>query len=180
MAFLAPIALIAGGVGTAMSAIGQYSQMKSEANASDYNASVMRQNAEATMNQTQAQVDVIRRNNSLLESRQRVLYAKAGVQMTGTPIEVMADTAAVGELQAQQEFYSGKIAAGKYLSQADMEEMKAKQLRKMAPWAAATSLLTGASKLGMAYGSAKIPTSSPGPGYQYTPNSSIYSASGTY
>jgi hypothetical protein len=135
------------------------------------------QNAQAELNKAAAESDVERRNAALLLSRQHVLYGKSGVQMSGSPIATMSESAALGELKAQQDLYAGQIAAGRDLSSASMESTKAKYLKKMAPWAAATTLLTGAAKGYMAYGT-PASTSGPGPGYSYLPNPYTTAASG--
>jgi hypothetical protein len=100
------------------------------------------------------------REKSLAGSKQRALYAKAGVRLEGSPLEVMADTAAQYELDLSTQRYN--LATG--LEKIRYEsEVKQAQLAAQAQWqrslakAYKTSsyLMAGATLLGGAYSAGK-------------------------
>lgn len=114
-AWLAP-ALMLGGAG--LSAFGSYRQAQTQGDIMDFNArqtaidaQIARQNARAqaqfirTQGASQAaqgreEAKMIRKQGRALEGRQRTRYAKAGLRLEGTPLEVMAQTIEDVELDA--------------------------------------------------------------------------------
>lgn len=59
-----------------------------------------------------------------LSARQRVLFAKGGVQATGTPEDVLAETALQSESNALATMYSGKITQSQLLASANARGME--------------------------------------------------------
>jgi hypothetical protein len=128
--------------GTTMSAI-------SASNAAKYNADVAEQNAIAERNRAQYEENAHRRNVQKLLSAQRALYGKANVEMEGSPLLVMEDTAGQGELDALAIRFGGDIAAAKQRSAANLARMQGSSALTSGYVSAGTSLLTSASKVNM-------------------------------
>jgi len=59
-----------------------------------------------------------------LSARQRVLFAKGGVQLSGTPEDVLSETAEQAESNALATMYSGKITQSQLLASADARGME--------------------------------------------------------
>ena len=70
----------------------------------------------------------------------RAGIAKSGARMEGTPLMVLAESAANAELDA----LNTRFSTGR---QMELERMRGTQARRAAYWSAGTSLLTGASRI---------------------------------
>lgn len=130
-------ALVMMGAGTAMEAAGQYQQSKIQQQWAEYNAAVSKY-------ETAVETQKMRKGRLQLLSAQRARYAKAGIEFTGTPLEVMTETAdqleqeiaerrRAGEIESQMATYQGKVA------------------KQTGAWSAGTSLLTGGAGILGAY-----------------------------
>jgi hypothetical protein len=121
-------------IGTAFSAVGAIQQGQAAASTADYNARVATQNA--------AYEERIQREKAQrLMAQQSSGYLKAGVAMSGTPLDVLADTAAQAELDALAIRYGGATQAAGYRAQG--------AAAKTAGYiGTGTTLLTGASSWG--------------------------------
>lgn len=104
--------------GAATSAIG-FVQAAAAAEASgNYNAQladrdafVAGQNRQATAQQTRIAAEDKRRETRRRLSSIRAQYGAAGVQLTGSPLDVLEDSAIEGEQDAQRVEYEGRVAA---------------------------------------------------------------------
>jgi hypothetical protein len=129
-------------MGTGMSAFGQYQQGQAQAAASEYNAAATEEKGKYEESQAR---DRLRR----LLGTQRALYAKAGVDITsGSPLLVMADTAAQGEQEALN------IRRG-YQTEAGIDRFYGKQYKKAGMIGAGSTFLSGLGKAGTEYASWK-------------------------
>lgn len=146
MAFaaLAPIMTV---VGTGVSAYGQYQSYRSEKAMHEYNRDVAKAQEEQIQNETRERVRRQRRSNDRFISQQKAAYAKAGVKTTGTPLEVMARTAADLELAALDTAYAGESAAQAAMQKAAVNQMYADASGRAMPWAVGSTLTKGASQL---------------------------------
>lgn len=86
-------------------------QGKETSIANEYNAAVARANKEAI--QVSAELDIQRQKKAAIRLRgeQVVGYAKAGVKLEGSPLEVMIDSAAQAELDMAITAYNAKTSA---------------------------------------------------------------------
>jgi hypothetical protein len=122
--------------GTALSAVGRYRAGKAQAAAFEYNADIDRKKAVIAEDRSRAR---LRR----LMGSQRALYAKAGVDLSsGSPLEVLAFTAAEGEKEALNIRQFGQEAG-------DIGDFSADAARQAGNIGAGATLLTG---LGQAAG----------------------------
>lgn len=135
---IAAISAIAG----AGSAI--YSGIKQE-EAADYNAAVSEQAARAAKDKASYEEDIHRERVRKLISSQRALYGKSGVDMSGSPLLTLEDTAGQGELDALAIRYGGNVSAAQNRSAATLSRMQGSAARTSSYIQAGSSLLTGAS-----------------------------------
>jgi hypothetical protein len=145
------------------SAYGAYSSGKAQKSAEKYNAAVARQEGEIA--RRQADIDIARKKKEATRyrARQEVLYAKAGVQQTGSPLEVMTDTAAEFIFDEMILDYNAKVSQSRATSQAQYHEMLGSQYYKEGLTKAGTTLLATGANLGLRYaGGSSSPRSSSG------------------
>jgi len=147
MAYATTTYLIAAAV---IAAAGSVYSGEQSRKAASQNADIQEQaaaNAEA-----KAKYDEERHRKSVdkLLSAQRALYGKSGLDMSGSPLLVMEDTAAQGELDALAIRYGGSVAAAQQRSAANLSRMEGSAAQTSSYFKAGSSLLTGASKI---YGS---------------------------
>lgn len=155
--FIAVGASILGtGIG-AISAIRQGSAqsaaLRSQAGAARYNQTVAEMNAQAVLNAGAYREKIQREKNKRLLASQQTGFAKGGVTMEGTPLEVMADTAADQERDIIAERYNTNIQAWRFRSQAQQFGFESSRDLSMASgpetagWiGAGSTLLTGAGR----------------------------------
>ena len=211
-ATLSTISTIAGIAGTGMQIYGAISQGQQQKQAEDYNAQVARQQAEAYRNKLpiiEYQKEVVtekgkleeyrkRRAARFLRSEQVALYGKAGVQLTGSPLEVIIDSASQAELDIMIdkyntrldlynldiEAYNAEVGARRAESEAQYKSYLGKQYQREGYFKAAQTLLTSASGYAMKYGgtrttgintSAEVSKIAAKGGTGYTVPASLYS-----
>jgi hypothetical protein len=136
-------ALVVGLLGTAVSAFGMYQQSKSQENMAKYNEKVAENNAKSAEMRAHESVRRQRKQHKRQMAAQRQAYADSGVLDTGTPLTVMADTAATLELEAQDRFWAGRTQAQGFQQQANLHGAQAKSFRQARPFNVGSTLLTG-------------------------------------
>ena len=146
------IAAVASAVVAAGSAI--YSGVASK-QAADANADIQEQNARAA--EAKAKYDEQRHRESVnkILSAQRALYGTSGLEMSGSPLLTMEDTAGQGEMDALAIRYGGDVAAARERSGANLSRMQGNNYQTASYFQAGSSLLSGASSV------AKINTPKP-------------------
>ena len=129
--------LFATGVG--LSAAAKYQEGKTAKQAHDYNADVAEQKAAYEEGQS-------RLRWKRLMGQQLALYAKAGVDISsGSPLLVMSQQAAEGELEALNIRYSGENVA-------NIERWYGKKAKRAGEIGAWSTLLTGGGFMASQYG----------------------------
>ena len=138
---------IIGAMGSLVSGVGQLMGAGEEREVGDYNAKVLEQRSQAE-----------RASNTLLEYQKRKtlkarvgtqvsLYAKSGIKMTGSPIEVLTDGIANAEMDIAIDKYNSEVAARGYGSQADMTRYEASRRSSVSTAGASSTFLSTASRL---------------------------------
>ena len=117
---------------------------EAEARASEYNAQVSRQQAGTALQQSTAQAALVDQENRRKMGQVAAAYGASGVEMTGTPLEVMSDQATSGELNRQLTLYQGKVTANNLNQQATLDDYRAQVSRYSAGVKARSTVLTGA------------------------------------
>lgn len=188
------VSAVAAVAGTAMSVVSSISQgnaqasaaraqgdaqraaYASQAEASRYNADVARQNADYIRSAGAIEEEKKREQGRRLLGTQQALYGKAGVTNEGTPLEIMASTAADLEKEALTTRYNYDIQARKAISESNQYDFMGQRSDSMGAFAsqtadqtagmvssagymkAGTSLLTGFGSVASIYGGMKVPT----------------------
>ena len=92
----------------------------------DYNAALIRSQKIKAKQKANFDANRIRSAGERLKSAQRTGFAKGGVQMTGTPLEVLGNTAADIEYDAQLSIYAGELDANAFEAQAVLKGYEGK------------------------------------------------------
>src|SRR5579885_2558210 len=120
-------------IGSAISAAGAASEGQGQAAALQTNAQIQQQNAQIATAQTERTLGQIAAS-----------YGASGVDVTrGSPLQVMADQAATGELTRQLDLYRGAVAATGNLNQAQLYRIEAQQAQQAGQIRAGATILTG-------------------------------------
>lgn len=138
------LALLA--VGTAFSAIGAIQQGQAANSAAKYNAAVAGQRATAAKQQAAADMDKKRRDTVRRLGSIRAAYGASGVTLEGSPLDVLAESAANAELDVLTIKYKGDLEATGYGNEATLETARGQQARTAGYMGAGAALLTGVDK----------------------------------
>jgi hypothetical protein len=131
-------------IGSIAGATGNVQQGKAEAQADLTNAAIQRQNAEIVKQQADAQAAIDTEQTERTLGQARAAYGASGVDVTrGSPLEVMADQAASGELTRQLDLYKGAVQATGNLAQAGLLQQEAGAAQRAGQIRGASTLLTG-------------------------------------
>jgi hypothetical protein len=147
-AALPVIALVAMGAGTALSAYSQYRQSQAQADAQDFNAEVMRANAQTAQTKAAYEESQYRDKARRVLSMQRLGYAKAGVDIgSGSPLDFYLDQVKQAEKEALAIRYGGDVEATSWLNKASGSEWGADQTRSAGLLTAGSTILKGAGSM---------------------------------
>lgn len=148
-------ALAATAVGTGVSAYSQIQAGKAQQSLNNYNAAVNDQAALDASRDARIKANAQRANAEAIKSRQRALYAKAGVvTATGTPLLVQVAQAGELEMAALEQEQAGNSEAARLRQQAVLDRMSGKAARRAGGLGAAATILQGAGQaasIGLAY-----------------------------
>ena len=132
-------------------AFGAYQQGKAQKEAAEYNAAVARQEKEAIRRSADIDIQRQKKYARSYKARQEALYSKAGVTLSGSPLEVISDTAAEFEYDQMITDYNAKLGISRAESQAKYEEFKGETYYKEGLVKAGTTLLSTGSNVGFRY-----------------------------
>lgn len=147
--FVATSTLIIVGVTLAAAGIGAYSaiqQGKAAEGAAKYSANIERRNATIASQKSQYESERLRKRNVLIRGRQQAVYAKSGVEISGTPEDVMYDSEIEGQLDLLAVRYAGTIAASDAEARARLHIFRGQSARTASYFSATASILGGASQ----------------------------------
>lgn len=131
-------------------AIGVIASGQAAKKQADFQATVMRQQAERERQEAAAQEEDFRREQSRLMARRRAVGGAAGVDIgSGSPLLVSEDFASEVELQAQRIRSGGALRATRLEQSARLEGMRGRSARTAGLARGGASLLHG---LGEAFG----------------------------
>ena len=138
------IALGAAAAGSALSAAGALKQGSAAAAASDFQADVLRQQAEQEQRVAASNERDFRRDQSRLMASRRAAQGASGVESSsGSPLLVTEDFAAETELQAQRIRQGGEITSNRLMDQAALTRAEGKNAKSASFFSAGDSLLSG-------------------------------------
>jgi len=118
----------------------------------EYNARVEERRAEQT--KRVADLEEARQRNRVAKvlASQRAAIAASGLDLEGSPLLVMEETAAEGELDALLIRHSGSVQEAQALSQAAADRMAGRAAKARGATRAVSTLLTGVGTLARHYG----------------------------
>lgn len=150
---MAPIAIAVVAVAAAaVTAYGQIKQGQAAEEAAKYNATMSRNNADAALTQAKMQEDEARRKSRGQLGQIRANYAASGVQLEGSPLDVLEMSAKNAEMDALTIRYSGDLRARGLNNEANLYEMEGRNAIESSLWAAGGTLLRGAASAAGAFG----------------------------
>ena len=164
MAFLPVIAAVASVAAGAVGAVGAIQQANSAKASANYNAQVQENNAKVAernrtmaLDQTESEANQKQREIRRTLSTIRANYGKSGLDMAGSALDVLEDSAIEGALDVQTIRYQGDVRAQGYTDEAiaqrngaELSRMNAKAQGKAGAIGAASSLLGGITNAGTA------------------------------
>lgn len=149
MAAAIPYIMAASAVVSAVSAIRQGNAADS---AAKFNAQVAEQNADAARQQSAAQAKQIERENYMRLGSIRAAQGKSGgAAGEGSVLDVLAYSAAQGELDKQNAIYGGEMAARGYTNTANLDRASGSAARIGGYMKAGSELLGGGAGAYSAY-----------------------------
>jgi len=132
---------------TAVSAGGTLYAGEQQRKAASYSADVAEQAARAAQERAAYDEEMHRERIRKTLSTIRSLYGKSGVDMTGTPLLALEETAAQGEMDALAIRYGGDVAAAQKRSEAARYKMQGGAARTSSYFQAGSTLLQGAGRM---------------------------------
>jgi len=141
-----PVTLMA--IGFGLQAFGQLRQGMASKKAASYNQALLAQAIQEEEYRAEIVANKIREEKRRTEGVQEARYAKAGVKIEGTPLEVLADTAAHFEEDLALNEYNKRAAISRLKLGIAMEQYKADEAMTAAFISAGATVLQG-------YGAAK-------------------------
>lgn len=166
--YLAAAAVAVAVAGAAVSAAGQYEQTQMQADAERQNARIAQENAERARLHAGLEEADIRRNARALAGRQRASIAESGIELSGTPLDVIEASQEDAELDALTARYNGELEARGLLNERDAARMRAKAAERAGRYAVVGGILgAGSAALGGAanYSRASQPSQTTTPTY---------------
>ena len=133
-------------VGSGVQAYSSYQQGKSAEAAGKVNAALAQREADQQRQAGQLEAERMRRERIRLAATQRAGFAKSGVTSEGTPLQVMIQSAADEELNAQMTQYNAGIGAMRSGSEASIYKAQGVAAKRAGTLQAGSSLLSGVSQ----------------------------------
>jgi hypothetical protein len=121
--------------------------MSQEEDMQNYNASLQEAEAKQKQLETRESAKRQRTENDRFKSTQRAAFAKAGITSTGTPLEVMSQTAADLELAVLDTAYAGESQRLSLMQKAAVNRFGADATGRAKYLAVGSTILGGANQL---------------------------------
>lgn len=112
--------------GSVVKGMGAIQEADAAGDAARYNQSVNTQNARASRLQGYADAEDQARENRKQIGQIRAAYGASGLEMSGSPLDVLVDTASEQDLDVRRIKYKADNRAIAYANQAKLEGMKAR------------------------------------------------------
>jgi len=146
-AIVAIVAVAGAGVG-AYSAV---QQGKAQESAEKYNAAVSRNNAQMASDKASFEANRVRKRNLLLRGRQRAAFAKSGVDLSGSPEDVLFDSDIEGQLDLLAVKYTGEVTSRAHAGQAELHRSAGRNAISNSYLNAGGAILSGAGQVAGQY-----------------------------
>jgi len=136
------MSFILGVIGTTLAVSRQIAAGQQQAQVFEFNAAISEERAKLARQAGEVRVERLRRERRRFTARQTASFAKAGVRLTGSPLQVIADTAAELELDILLENFNTNIQIQSARTDADLDRIRARQARTAGFINAGTTLLS--------------------------------------
>lgn len=146
---VAAVAVVAAGASAYVSSAEQAKTRKGQAKLADYNAQLAARDARIEKQKALSAEERHRRESVIRRGGVRAAYGASGVQMVGSPVDVMADMAAEEELEALFIRYQG----GAFEEKHSLRSQQLKNQSSFYEWGAKSATQTGYIKTGLAVAS---------------------------
>jgi len=133
-------------VGGVISAVGAIQSANAQAAAAEYNAKVQERNKMAILAQTDQAVIDKKRENKRVSSLIRAQYGASGIELAGSPLDVIEDTSIEQELDVARVRYTGTLDAIGKGDAATLYRMEAKSVKTAGMFSAVGNILGGFQK----------------------------------
>jgi hypothetical protein len=150
---VAVLAVVVAAAGAAVGTVSSLEAASAQEKAQKYNAAVARNQAQSAQQQAQMEANRIRQHNRLIAGKQRSAILKSGVDISGSAVDVMYDSAIQGEWDALIALYTGKMQSDNLEASARLSQFQGSTARQMGYYNAGNSILTGAGGIASAGGS---------------------------
>jgi hypothetical protein len=138
--------------GAGMMAMNQFQAGQAQQKAYNANAEMANQEAEANLVATGYKTQIMERDARAMSARQRVLYAKAGVDITsGSPLLIMAEDAGRAAEDRYMTGYAGQVEATKLRNQGNLYRYYGDQAASAGRSGAMATLVSGLGSAGSSY-----------------------------
>lgn len=144
MAAAIPFIMLAG---MAVQVTGQIKQGEAAAQAADEEARIQSENAKLARDQAAHEERQQRIINRKQLGSMRAAYGASGVSLEGSPLDILEESAAAMEMDAQNIKYAGELKARGFYQEASMARTRGKNAREASYLGAASSLLSGAGQM---------------------------------
>lgn len=136
----------AGAVAGGTTAIVQGVQAK---NLAEHNAQIAEQNAKAAEQSAEFNADLKRRQFQRLQGQQLAKMGGTGSTMEGSPLDIIATSAAENEMDILNTLYKGKIQAWNFENDAGVERYKGDTAKTQGLMQGTSTILSGLGSAGM-------------------------------
>jgi hypothetical protein len=143
------VAIAAAGVGAYGASVAADNQEK----AAKFNSRVQENQAATQRMQAAAEASRIDRRNKLIAGRQNAVYAKSGLNLSGSATDVIYDSKVQGEMDRLTALYTGKISSDQSTARSQLYTMQGDAAQQQGYWNMGSTVLTGVGSAASAYGS---------------------------
>lgn len=133
--------------GTAMTALGAMQSAQAQSNAAKYNAQLAERNAQISRQAAAADEERQRRAAYMQQGAARASYGAAGVDLEGSPLDILEQSALQAELDAQTIRWKGEVGAGGYEGEAGLNRSRASSAMTSGYMGAGSAILLGGAKM---------------------------------
>jgi len=130
------------GVGTGLVVQQQIRAGQQQQQIFEFNAAINRQKAELTKQAGKLKTERLRRQKRAFGRKQQAAFAVAGVRLTGSPLQVLADTAAELEFDIMVEDFNTRIAVLNAETSGELDIVRGQQAQSAGLINAGTTLLS--------------------------------------
>lgn len=144
------LSTITGMMGAQQQANAAEAQAKAEQQAAEYNATILRNNAQSENDATTQRENQARFKSDLLAGRDQAMAAESGAGMDGSNLDLMRQNAVQAELDALNIRHAGQAQSSNLLAQANLQDyqgkvagMRGQQARQSGKLGVMSALISG-------------------------------------